>query len=274
MDNVRKPLVVKDLQFGETRVLQPNSGNHFFRGTKMLETPYNNQKDNLTKDSMYNLNNKGWTGSFRGEVQQRKNGGWLFNELNGDGKLLPYLKRQEGGMTETREDTLGEDYGAADDTSSESEDFGSKVQNIMANLEQSAIPPSIKSELEFFKANPEHQGKLTEDYIKKYIPAFYQYLRPASKPKTQGANTEPAKPGPTAVISDFETRQDPQFQYGGYTSAAGFNNARQLQAQQATSSPPKVNYETGTRIMYRSGGQIKEGVVEHYDPISGEIKLY
>jgi hypothetical protein len=268
MNGVNKPLIVKDLQNNDTRLLQPNSGNHFFKGTKMLETPYNNDtKDKMSKNMDYRI--KPWSGSFREEVQTRRNGGWLFNELNGDGKLLPYLKRQDGGMTELREDTIGKDFGSSDE-SVKSINFNDRVHELIDTDKFNSVPQSIQSELSFFKSNPEHQDKLTESYVKKYIPALYQYLTSSDKVKQpNNLNTEPSKPGTTATIKDFETRDDPKFQYGGHTDFQSYNNAKQ-----ESRNPEPSKYDTGMRIMYRSGGQIKEGVIEHYDPITGDIKLY
>lgn len=271
MDGVNKPLVVKDLQHNDTRVLQPNSGNHFFKGSKMLEIPINNTKDKMSENMNYRV--KPWSGFFKEEVRTMRNGGWLFNELNGDGKLLPFLKKQEGGMTETREETIGQDYGASDAEPIKSVNFNDRVHELIETDKFQNAPPSIQSELEFFRSNPEHQDKLTESYIKKYIPSLYQYLTASDKVRTPNTtNTEPSRPGTTARIEDFETREDPKFQYGGYTSFHDYANAKHQQVQPQANQTPK--YETGTRIMYRSGGPIKEGVVKHYDPITGEITVY
>jgi hypothetical protein len=269
MNQVDKPLVVKDLQYGDTRVLQPNSGNHFFKGNKMLEIPFNNKTDN--NDNM-----------------QYRTGGWLFNELANDGKLLPYLKRQEGGNTGYRNmrdlvesnknvelrdedrEMMGEkgrnDYDGYedyknDDESTDTSDFDSRIKEALTKERYNLLPMEIRDELEFFKENPDEQSKLTEDYVVKYMPVVHSFLSPP-----QGKTDEPK---PTAVIEDFETRDNPKFQYGGYTNFQDYSNARQQ------SSPPTTpKYETGMRIQYRSGGQIKEGVIQHYDHVTGKIKLY
>ena len=264
MDNVNKPLLVKDLQYGDTRLLQPNSGDHFFKGNKMLEVPFNNRTDNK-------------------EIMQYKVGGRLFNDLNNDGALLPYLKRQDGGNTgykSKRElvernktvELRDEDREMMGKRNEEmADDYNEEVPNRMENFDDTinrainddydSLPLQIKEELEYFKENPEEQSKLTREYVEKYMPDVKNFL---FSPK--GKTTEPK---PTAVIEDFKTRDNPEFQYGGYTSFQDYSNARQ---QSSPTVGPK--YETGMRIQYRSGGQIKEGVIQHYDHATGKIKLY
>jgi hypothetical protein len=262
MNQVDKPLVVKDLQYGDTRVLQPNSGNHFFKGNKMLEIPFNNKTDN--NDNM-----------------QYRTGGWLFDDLAKDGKLLPYLKKQEGGNTGYRnmrdlvesnknvefKDEDREMMGKRDemqdfDESAGGVGFDSKIKEVLENENYDSLPVEIRDELEFFKENPDEQSKLTEDYVVKYMPTVHSFLNSSSQGKT-------SEPKPTAVIEDFETRDNPKFQYGGHTNFQDYSNARQ---QSSPTTTPK--YETGMRIQYRSGGQIKEGVIQHYDHVTGKIKLY
>ena len=264
MNNVNKPLLVKDLQYGNTRLLQPNSGDHFFKGNKMLEVPFNNRTDNK-------------------EIMQYKVGGKLFGDLNNDGALLPYLKRQEGGNTgykSKRElvernktaELRDEDREMMGKRNEEmADDYNEEVPNRMENFDDTinrainddydSLPLQIKEELEYFKENPEEQSKLTKEYVEKYMPDVKNFL---FSPK--GKTTEPK---PTAVIEDFKTRDNPEFQYGGYTSFQDYSNSRQ---QSSPTVAPK--YETGMRIQYRSGGQIKEGVIQHYDHATGKIKLY
>ena len=261
MNNVNKPLLVKDLQYGESRILQPNSGDHFFKGNKMLEIPFNNRTDNK-------------------EIMQYKVGGKLFSDLANDGRLLPYLKKQEGGNTGSKskrelvennknvelKDEDREMMGKRDDMqdfdeSANDKGFDVKIKEALEYQNYNSLPAEIRDELEFFKENPDEQSKLTEDYVVKYMPVVHNFL---SSP--QGKTNEPK---PTAVIEDFETRDNPKFQYGGYTSFQDYSNARQQSSPTVT---PK--YETGMRIQYRSGGHIKEGIVQHYDHATGKIKLY
>ncbi len=55
MDDVDKTLIAKDLKNNETRVLQPNSGNHFFKGDKIMEIPVDNfNKLNNSNNIMLN----------------------------------------------------------------------------------------------------------------------------------------------------------------------------------------------------------------------------
>jgi hypothetical protein len=264
MNNVNKPLLVKDLQYGESRVLQPNSGDHFFKGNKMLEIPFNNRTDNK-------------------EIMQYKVGGKLFGDLANDGRLLPYLKRQEGGETgykskrelvennknvelkdEDREmmgkrnEEMANDYN--EEVPNKPEDFNDTI-NKAINEDYDSLPLQIKEELEYFKENPDEQSKLTKEYVEKYMPDVKNFLF-SPKEKTN-------KPQPTAVIQDFKTRDNPEFQYGGYTSFQDYSNARNQ-----NSLPTKPKYETGMRVLYKSGGQIKEGVIQHYDTVTGKIKLY
>jgi hypothetical protein len=212
---------------------------------------------------------------------QYRTGGWLFDDLAKDGKLLPYLKKQEGGNTGYRnmrdlvesnknvefKDEDREMMGKRDemqdfDESAGGVGFDSKIKEVLENENYDSLPVEIRDELEFFKENPDEQSKLTEDYVVKYMPTVHSFLNSSSQGKT-------SEPKPTAVIEDFETRDNPKFQYGGHTNFQDYSNARQ---QSSPTTTPK--YETGMRIQYRSGGQIKEGVIQHYDHVTGKIKLY
>ena len=123
MDNVKKPLVVKDLQYNETKVLLPNSGNHSFKGNKMLEIPINNSNTNdENKRNMFNRptdknlfksifdKNKLKMGGYAMpneiiektlDTYAKKKGGFILNPKD-TSTLLPFVEKQYGGYTSVR----------------------------------------------------------------------------------------------------------------------------------------------------------------------------
>ena len=119
MDGVDKALFAKDLSNGESRILQPNSGEHYFKGSNILEIPVD--KLRKTQNTMFNrpTDKKLWLDVFNrnklrmgGYAQPnaimdktykdyaRKRGGFIFNP-DGDGKPLSFVQKQEGGYTYT-----------------------------------------------------------------------------------------------------------------------------------------------------------------------------
>lgn len=249
MDGVNKALLVKDVEYGDTRVLQPNSGVHSFRGKTMVEMPINNITG---KDS--------W---------QMKIGGNFMNY--GDGKLLPYL-RQDGGtvrqvyesrrpsavVAKVEEFPLGKkmevtSVSVDDNSNGDAIDFDSKMEEMMSDEGFNSLPAQIKDELEFFRDDAEQRSKLTKEYVQKYMPEVYAHCL---LPKGNSNAPEPSKHieqvryEEPIGLEEFETREEPKMQYGGH------------------------KYDTGMRIQYRSGGQIKEGVIKSYNPTTNKIELY
>lgn len=131
MDNVNRPLLVKDLQYNETRLLEPNSGNHSFKGSKMLEIPVNNSNNNTRntnnmfgKPTDKNLwksifdRNKLKMGGYAmpNEIVEKtldtyakKKGGFILNPKD-TSTMLPFLERQSGGYTSIASKRKGRKY--------------------------------------------------------------------------------------------------------------------------------------------------------------------
>lgn len=271
MNNVDKPLLVKDLEYNETKVLKPNSGNHTFKGTNMLEIPLNNNYENNKDMNMFNnpSNKKLWKELFdRAKMKMggyampneiiektitdytKKKGGFII-DLN-YGKRLPFLENKQDGGEVNEPNT---------------NDFSPQVQNkngstfedwIASAITNEALPENIKDELDYFKRDEKSRSKLNTDYAKKYMPDVYAYW--------QDNNTS------VPVINDFETRKVTEdrggvkMQYGGYTSQNDYVANKQMQTSN--------NYTQGTRIRYKSGGTIKEGVIKSYNSQTGKIQLY
>lgn len=307
MDGVNKPLVVTDVKYGETKVLPPNSGNHSFKGDKMLEIPLdkitkkvNNITENLndiTKMSYKPTDKKLWKDVFDkvklqmggyaqpNEIMQtaftkyaRKRGGFIFNPSN-DGKMLPYLKQDGGSITEGGQQSSPSSISQSTEQTEPSpkeveatNSFDTWIGGLLDSPDYNKLPDNLKDELEYFQNDVGSRSKLTEDYVKRYIPRVYDYW--------ENSGLGMAKPNVNKDIVDFrnkpyapeatlEEMKTPSVSSEGIPAIE-----KQPTMQEGGNIQKKFNLGVGRRIKYREGGTIKEGVIKSYDPQTGKIRLY
>lgn len=130
-----------------------------------------------------------------------------------------------------------------------------------------SYPPEIKEELDNFKDDAESRKTLTEEYAKRYMPSVYEYWKNSYSnrvPSQEGEGGSTEKSSSPYTQEDLNT---PVMRKGGFPS---------LSSKYCRKEGGSVSskYQQGMAIRYKSGGEIKEGVVKNYNSQTGEIELY
>jgi len=303
MNGVSKRLMAKDLENNDVRILEPNSGLHQFRGNKILEIPLNNSTNMFNRPTDKKLWNEVFTkaklkmGGYAmpSEIMNktisdysRKKGGFIFDTKDRS-KLLSFLERQEGGPVINDkpavmvEEIAGTSFIPQD--TSKFNDFKDWASSMLEGNDFENLPGSIKDELLYFRKNEGFRDRLSEDYAKRYMPEVLEHFEAGRKRNNPGTPSEDSESDARAVkteapakIEDFKTRNVSNVrggvqtkQYGGYTSFGDYSKSKMETPVQTNDMP---TYSQGSRIRYKKGGEIKEGVIKSYDPYTRKIELY
>lgn len=309
MNGVNRPLLVKDLEYGDTKVLSPNSGNHSFRGTNMLEIPINNSTVNnknmigkptdkaLWNDTFNKVKLKMGGYAMPDEIMHatyknyaRRKGGFIFNP--DDGALLPYLKKQDGGTV------AKSDY----NYQSKRPNFQGVVKTEMVlRGEGDVMEEDVPNRMESEENEPvDFQVKLSSmlsddnfnqlpDNIKEELSFFKtdeeqrnnldedyvkKYMNDVYEYMTkplEGKSVRLAVP-PSKNVEPVESKEPATLEDMKTRGEPTFQNGGYNYSKFSDKTVPK--YSQGMRIQYRKGGEIKEGVIKSYNADTDKIELY
>lgn len=251
MDQVDVPLLALGVNSKEVKVLPPNSGEHQFLDTEIIEKPLTTMPNRR----------------FGGIFPWTKNG--FINKF------------QSGGYTNA---TTGEQV-VIDDT------LNSWLSQMKFSSQYDKLPESVKKELRMFANNNEDINNLDVNFIRMAMPETYNLY--SSNRGVDGVNiVTQSETGLDEIQTDTGVQDasyvpvpdvepminNPEnFQKGGYVGGDGFKHPSSIGQYPLTSSttlPIRAVLPPNTKIKYRNGGMITEGIVKSYNPSTGKYTLY
>lgn len=286
MDEVDVPLLAKGVNSGEVRVLPPNSGEHYFNDTEIIETPITNM------NNMKPSNTKLWEKIFKntklkyGGVVERNE---LINAAHDE-----YIKQKGGYIISKDQYKILQGGGYTDSSTGEPLIVDDNLNDWLLQLKNSKqyeyLPSEIKDELKIFASNPDEINNLDKEFIQVAMPNTFQLFNMKSKNPVNIVSSDPSMLeeaqeiqnkemkgiSPSSPVSEIKPliNTSPVMQKGGYVKESpadvinSFTKARIL----ANSTPAPI--APNTKIKYKLGGQIKEGIVKSYNPATNKYILY